>query len=294
MMRYVVAGGTGATGGVLLPLLVRQVGAPAVTCLVRATSDTRQLRALGVQAHVCDLARPATYRDVLGPETTYIGIVAVKTPCFPDTLAMLQARGVRRAVFLSSTLVFSHYTQHGDAFRANEARIRRSGITYTILRASMIYGSTPGKNSIQQLLRALNRWPVYPLFGSGDNLMQPVHAEDLSRGILAALASPRAENAEFNLAGPAPLPYRVLVQTAAQALARRVLILPISLAAATGMVKVLQRLPGFPLNERHLLRLREDKAFDIAPAAAALAYAPRPFADGVQDEIAKMRACGML
>lgn len=293
-MRYVVAGGTGATGSVLLPLLAEQVGARAVTCLVRASSDTRLPEALGIRTHCCDLADPASYRDALGPETTYIGIVAVKTPFFPETLAMLRARGVRRAVFLSSTLVFSHFTQNGEKFRANEENIRRSGITYTILRASMIYGSTPGKNSIQALVRTLNRWPIYPLFGAGENLMQPVHAEDLCRGILAALRVRRAENAEFNLAGPTPMPYRELIRTTAEALGRPVWILPVNLSAATAAVKVLQRLPGFPLNERHLRRLREDKAFDIGPAITTLGYAPRPFSDGVRDEIDRMRACGML
>ena len=34
-MRYVVAGGTGAMGGVLMPLLVKRVGAEHVLALVR-------------------------------------------------------------------------------------------------------------------------------------------------------------------------------------------------------------------------------------------------------------------
>ena len=37
------------------------------------------------------------------------------------------------------------------------------------------------------LLRFLDRWPVFPMFGPGTNLWHPVYHEDCARGVLKAL-----------------------------------------------------------------------------------------------------------
>src|SRR3712207_7109590 len=53
---------------------------------------------------------------------------------------------------------------------------------WTILRPSMIYGSERDRN-VHRLLRFLDRSPVFPIFGPGTNLWQPVYHEDCARGV---------------------------------------------------------------------------------------------------------------
>jgi nucleoside-diphosphate-sugar epimerase len=78
---------------------------------------------------------------------------------------------------------------------------------YTILRPSMIYGADRDRNMIK-LLKYLSKWPVFPIFGSGKGLMQPVFVQDLADGIVTAILNPELTRwKEYNLCGPAVIPY---------------------------------------------------------------------------------------
>lgn len=194
---------------------------------------------------------------------------------------------------MTTTGVFSSYNQFSEIYKVNEAKIRASGVTYTILRPSMIYGHPKDKN-MSRLIRFLCKYPVFPLFDAGRSLMQPVFEEDLADGIVAAIGEPRTENQEYNLAGPEAIPYRSLIQTILDVLQRRVFILNVPFGLASSVARLGERIPGFPITHEQVLRLQEDKAFDISKAVAELSYKPRPFAIGVEDEITQMRAQGML
>ena len=97
--------------------------------------------------------------------------------------------------------------------------MRGSGLRYTIVRPSMIYGSELDKN-VHRLLRFLDRSPLFPMFGSGKNLWQPVYHEDCARGVYEALVRPAAVGQSYDLPGAEPLTYLGLVRTAAGALGR--------------------------------------------------------------------------
>lgn len=285
-MRYIVAGGTGMIGRVLMPKLVQKAGVRNILCIVRATSDIRQLQGLGVETRTCDANEPDSCLVKIEPETTYLGIVTGSTN-FSDTLEALRHSKISRAIFISNT-------QQDAGLADNEERIRRSGIPYLIMRPSMIYGSTPEKNSIQQLVRLVARWLVIPIPVTSDSLLQPVFADDLSRALLAALDNPQVANKEFTIAGPAPIQIREIIDTVADILGKRVALVNIPAKAATPIIRCLQHIPRFPLTALQLLHLRENRIFDIAPAAEELGYNPRSFADGVWLEIRKMRECGMI
>src|SRR3712207_6875019 len=84
---------------------------------------------------------------------------------------------------------------------------------WTILRPSMIYGSERDRN-VHRLLRFLDRSPVFPIFGPGTNLWQPVYHEDCARGVYESLVRPAAIGRAYDLPGASPLPYASLVETA--------------------------------------------------------------------------------
>jgi nucleoside-diphosphate-sugar epimerase len=175
-----------------------------------------------------------------------------------------------------------------------EGIVRASGLEWTIVRPSMIYGSERDKN-VHRLLRVLDRSPVFPMFGSGENLWQPVYHEDCARGVYEALVQPSTVGRSYDLPGAEPLTYLELVRTAAGALGRkpRILQLPLepvrrSLAAAERL-----RLP-LPIGSEQVMRLREDKAYPYEEARRDLGYAPRPFREGVALEVARLRELGMV
>jgi nucleoside-diphosphate-sugar epimerase len=175
-----------------------------------------------------------------------------------------------------------------------ERLVHESELDYTIVRPSMIYGSELDKN-VRRLLRFLDRSPIFPVFGSGANLWQPVYYKDCARGVYEALVRPVAVGQSYDLPGAEPLTYLDLVKTAAGALGKkpRIVRLPlepvrISLDVAEGL-----HLP-LPIKSEQVLRLREDKVYSFEKARRELGYAPRSFHEGVALEVARLRELGMV
>lgn len=290
-MHYVISGTTSRTGYSVIKLLARKVGVENLTCLVRATSDITLLQQLGLNLHVADVVNPDSYSHILNPETIYIDMSLIRY--YHYSLQALQKAAVKRAYFISTTAIFSHNQQFAKLYVENEAKIRDSGITYTLLRPSMIYGSLGDKN-MHRLIKFLSRFPVFPVFDSGRSLMQPVFVEDLALAIVDAIDNPRTENKEYNLAGPESITYRDIIETITNQLKRKVYFVNINTRTAAAIVRLAQRIPLFPITEEQVLRLQENKCFDISKSVGDLNFRPRSFAEGIACEIQEMRSAGMI
>jgi uncharacterized protein YbjT (DUF2867 family) len=287
--RILMTGATGNTGlSTLRRLRALQPERP-VLALVRASTDTAPLRALGVPWHVCDLDTPATYLEVARP-----GDVLLETANLRHARLMLPALadvGVSRAFCVTTTGVFSKHHSYSALYREIEADMRRGPVDVTILRPSMIYGNERDHN-MHRLLRFIARLPVYPVFGAGRALMQPVHVEDLAGGIAQAVI--RDARGEFNLAGPQAVPYREIVDEAFRAVGRRGAMVFVPVGPVAALAGLLEKVPRFPLRREQIIRLQEDKAFDIGASRRELGYAPRPFAVGIAQEAGRLRQVGLL
>ena len=119
-------------------------------------------------------------------------------------------------------------------------------------------------------------------------------ADDLAAAIVAAMGEPATEGKECNLGGPEAIPYRRIVETICELLGRRIRFVSVPTGAAYWFVRAIERAPKVPITSEQVLRLKEDKVFDISAAVADLGYHPRPFAVGIADEIGAMRAAGQL
>jgi nucleoside-diphosphate-sugar epimerase len=53
-------------------------------------------------------------------------------------------------------------------------------------------------------------------------------------------------------------------------------------------------MPHFPITAEQVLRLKEDKVFDIKDAVATLGYRPRGFDEGISHEIDEMCQANLL
>ena len=110
--------------------------------------------------------------------------------------------------------------------------MRESGLRWTIVRPTMIYGSELDKN-MRKLIRFLDLSPVFPVFGSGENLWQPVYYKDCAYGLLTALERSTAAGQSYDLPGAEPLTYNDLVRTAAAALGKKPRIFQCAAGAGT-------------------------------------------------------------
>jgi nucleoside-diphosphate-sugar epimerase len=289
-MKIVFAGSTSDTGERVLSKLVNRFGGNTITCIVRSSSDTARIDQLGVNKIIGDITDAQTLKSILNPSTTYLDMTHPKY--YHLSLEAVISSGVQRAYFVTTTGIFSKYNQFSQIYKDNEDKIKKSGITYTILRPSMIYGSTRDKN-MHKLIKFLNRSPAFPLFG-GDSLMQPVHVDDLADGIAESIDNPITENKEYNLAGLEPIAYRNIVKTVESNLKKNVFKIEIPSTFAANLAKYLQYIPGFPVTEEQVLRLQENKVFDISKAVEELKYTPRNFEEGIKLEMAEMRKEGLI
>lgn len=290
-MRTLLTGATGLLGGTLLRLLLAR--GHETRCLVRADSpNTSRLDGERVEIFHGDAAREEDlYRALRGADALlHVAGIEYATP----VVRAAGRAGVERVLMVGSTSAHSAYSfRSGPKLRMEEI-VRGSGLAWTILRPSMIYGSERDRN-VHRLLRFLDRSPVFPIFGPGTNLWQPVYHEDCARGIFEALERPASVRRSYDLPGADPLAYLDLVKTAAAALGRnpRIVRLPIepvclALAAAERL-----RLP-LPFDSGQVMRLREDKVYPYERARRDLDYTPRPFREGVGLEVARLRRLGMV
>ncbi len=290
-MRYVVSGATSDTGGRTVKLLADKVGMDNITCFVRSRSDVSFLSALGMSLYVGDVSDSRSLQGALSPGVSYVDMTHPRF--YPASVDALLRSGVQRAYFVTTTGMFSRYNQFAQMYRDNEALIRASGLTYTILRPTMIYG-TPRDKNMNRLVRFLSRSPIAPVVGAGRALMQPVHVDDLAAGIVAAINERHTENEDYNLAGPQAVPFRQIIRTIATLLGRRIRLVNIRGREAAVIARWAGHVPGFPVTEEQVLRLLEDKAFDITKPRKELHYHPRTFSEGIASEIASMRSAGLV
>ena len=275
-MSVLLIGGTGFLGSFVAARLFASVERE-LCVLVRPTSD-RSCLPPEVEVRVGDLGEPLP----LGGIDTLVYCASMGFGHVPRLVQQLEAAGVQRAVFIGSTAIFTRLPAASRAVRLEAERaVGSSRLAWTIVRPTMIYGTHRDRN-ISRLLRALSRWPVFPV--CGDGLWQPIYVEDLADAVLAALASPRTLGRAYNLAGATPLRFSHLVRTAARALGRNVVLVPVPLRLAVVAARLTR-----VVSPEQVLRLAEDKAFDYSEATRDFSFSPRSFEEGVRLEVRQLR-----
>ncbi|PKB63583.1 MAG: epimerase [SAR202 cluster bacterium Io17-Chloro-G2] len=155
-----------------------------------------------------------------------------------------RAAGVRRMVHVSIT------NPSPDSelpyFRGKalvEQAIIGSGMEYAIIRPTLVFGAEDILlNNIAWFLR---RFPIFPISGSGDYLVQPVYVEDLAELAVAAgqeLLSPGNIGKVIDAAGPEKFTYRDFVSLVAQKVQSRAKIVHVPPAVLLGLATMMNLL----------------------------------------------------
>lgn len=273
--RSLVIGATGLVGGYLLGHLIRNGEVPYAM--------SRSTRAgVGVDWIVGDLEQPDRLQ-IPAIATLYC---TADAKLLARSLHRFLGPALKRIVVFSSTSVLTKL----DSEVANERDgLRRlaeaekeigelceaSGVTWTILRPTLIYAEGRDTN-ITPLSRLIRRFGFMPLVGGAAGLRQPVHAEDLALGAIAAAASPKAANKFYSLPGGETLSYHEMIGRIfdGMKMPRRTLPIPALLwRMAFNVIK-----PLFPAaNVAMGIRMMKDMTFDATPAITDFGWNPRGF-----------------
>jgi NADH dehydrogenase len=195
-------------------------------------------------------------------------------------VAAAKAAGVRRLVYISGAGAAADAPRHWfrAKWRAEEA-VRASGIAYTILRPSWIYG--PGDRSLNRFL-GFTRWlPFVPQIGNGKQLLAPVFVDDIGALVADALVSPAATNVTLEVGGPETLSMDEIIRTALRISHKRRLIIHAPAALMKLMTRPLTLLPSPPMTPDAIDFIVQSAPVDTAPLTAALPRHLTPLAEAL-------------
>jgi nucleoside-diphosphate-sugar epimerase len=273
--KSLILGATGLVGGYIVQHLLRAGGHPL------ALSRSPQSKP-GVDWFCGDLEQPETLKF---PPFATLYCTADAT-LLPAALPHLFHPSLTRAIVFSSTSVLTKLDSEvvaerkklqalADAEKEIAAACEQHNVGWTILRPTLIYAEGRDTN-ITPLSRLIRRFGFMPLVGGATGLRQPVHAEDLAIGAIAAAASSAAVNKVYSLPGGETMAYREMIGRIFDGLRlpRRTVAVPALLWRASFVLAK----PLFPgANVAMGTRMMKDMAFDAAPATSDFGWNPRAF-----------------
>jgi uncharacterized protein YbjT (DUF2867 family) len=282
-MKIFVTGATGFTGSHVVPLLLRD--GYEVRCLYRGTSDRSLLSSPEIEWVFGDVSETESLSAAMQGSEALVNIASLGFGHADSIIRAAQNAGIQRAIFISTTAIFTQLNASSKRVRlAAEQAIETSGLQYTILRPTMIYGS-PRDRNMWRLIRFMRYSPIVPVFGDGKYLQQPVHVDDVAAAILGCLKSDRTVGKSYNIAGKYPQTYNEVVDTIARQLKKRVWKMHIPAKPVVSLLGFFERLHiPFPIKSEQVLRLNENKDFSYAEAQRDFGFSPLAFEEGIRLE----------
>ena len=287
-MKIFVTGATGFTGSRVVPLLLQN--GYEVRCLYRAASDRSPLDGLNVEWALGDVSDTAALTSAMQGTDMLVNIASLGFGHADSIIRAAKDAGIQRAVFISTTAIFTQLNASSKKVRvAAELAIETSGLKYTILRPTMIYGS-PRDRNMWRLIRFMRPSPIVPIFGDGKYLQQPIYVDDVAAAVLGSLKSDVTIGKSYNIAGKHALTYNEVINTIAKAMNKRVWKLHIPSKPVVSLLKLFERIKiPFPIKAEQVLRLNENKDFSYAEAQKDFGFSPLSFADGINLELSYPR-----
>jgi NADH dehydrogenase len=229
-----VTGGTGFIGQAVIRQLVEN--GYAVRALVRPSRQTPNLpKQVPVEVALGDIADPESIRAALVGVDTIIHLVGGEFMGADVDLSRVDVRGTRTVVEAAQAagaeriLFISHIgADRGSAYPVFKAKgiaeefIRDSGLTYTILRSSLVFG--PDDHFTTDLVEILRALPLFLLPSQGRSLLQPIWVEDLATCLMWALENEEMQNKVITVGGPEFLTIRQIINEVLSAAGMRRLI----------------------------------------------------------------------
>ncbi|XJZ27095.1 NAD-dependent epimerase/dehydratase family protein [Bacillota bacterium Lsc_1132] len=283
-----VTGITGHTGKWFLERLIKEKYSGKIRCLVRENSNTNLLDCSGLNIEkVYGSLEDEKFLESMmaGVET----VLHISTILFSNNVIKAAIKNnVNWAILVHTTGRYSKYKSASEEYIQIEDELleKRDQIGITILRPTMIYGSS-GDRNMYKLVDYLYRHKFFPMFGQGENLMQPVHAKDLGNAYYDVLMNKnKTFNKEYNLSGKSPIKYIDLVRCVSGTLKRNNTIVKIPLWFSKLSAKIYNAINKKAIiSVEQVLRMQEDKAFSFEQATKDFGYSPISFEEGIKGEV---------
>ena len=285
-MQVLVTGATGFLGRrVVAELLARH---HQVRCLVHSPGRERLLDGWDVDIHYGNIMDGDSISQAMYDVQSVVhlvGIIRARRGLSFDqvhrqgTANVAEAASVGRAreiIYVSAlgatpnpAYPYLHSKHQG------ELRIINSGIPFTILRPSVIFG--PGDEFLTALAGLVRLGPVVPVIGSGRNRLQPVALDDVAHCIADSVGNSLVKGKTLSLGGPNRLSYNDLLDEVALVMGRSIRRIHIPVVLAQPLIAVLQGLlPRAPMTTGQLKMLGIRNVAEGRDIEESFGFTPKP------------------
>ncbi|HEX2959617.1 MAG TPA: NAD(P)-dependent oxidoreductase [Chitinispirillaceae bacterium] len=207
-----ITGGTGAIGSVLINRLlsydfkIRLLALPGDPL-------TGSYSAESVDIRYGDIADSRTLKDICAGVSVVIHMAAIILTENDEDYDRINIGGTKNILdeacrsgvshfihISSASVIYTKTTPYSISKRVCERLVKESGVNYTIVRPTLVYGKKGGQE-FDIFLSNLKKFPVIPFIGRGDALKRPVYVEDIIDGLIALANQPVGSGNVYNFSG---------------------------------------------------------------------------------------------
>jgi len=292
-MRILVTGASGFIGSHIVQAL-NNAGHTVTVCV--RDSKTAQQRWPELHIVQADFAKDHDESDWL-PRLTGIDIVinavGIIHEAGKQTFAALHTQapcalfrackkaGVKRVIQISALGADkTAFSQYHLSKRAADDYLASLNLEWTIVMPSIVYG--PGAKSMA-FFKAIATLPVIPLVDSGNQLIQPIHIDDLSKAIVQLSEAEACNPLRIEMVGPQPITMKEIYSQLRGWLGMgkaRFISIPYSVALLGG------RIGGFlgntPMTQEAIQMLQKGNTGDVTPFVNQFGFKPMGFAESLK------------
>jgi len=285
-----VTGDTGNTGNEVIKLLLQKYKKEELVGCSRTVSFKDAL----IDHEQVDLSDLEQLKKILISRNIKKIIHTVNIRHSLDILKLADELSIEHVVLIHTTGVYSKFRSYSELYEKIEKSIESNtfkNVEYTIVKPTMIYGNHRDHN-LHKLIKFLNKSPIFPIFGDGTSLMQPIHVKDLAWACVSCIENKISYSKSYILSGHTVLTYKELLKTVTDNLNRNVLFIHIPIWLSVLLVKIQKvlLLGKTIISEEQVLRLTEDKSYPNDKARNEISFDPRPFSEGINQEINELRS----
>jgi uncharacterized protein YbjT (DUF2867 family) len=299
-LRLLVTGGTGFVGTHLVNALVRRGHEVAVLARHADRALNRYNRPVeSCRGDVLDLASLSAAIAGRDAVIHLVGIIHEKGPqtfdrmhreAVGNVVTAMQPTDVRRLLHMSAVgAAEDSPSEYARTKAAGERAVRASGLEWTIIRPSIIFG--PGDGFVSLLAPIIEKNPLFiPVIGKGRTRFQPVSVYDVARVFGEALEKPEAVGRTFELGGPDILTLNEIYREIATVLGKRrkpLVHLPLWWGRLLARTFELLARRGWidapPLTRDQLKSLSRDNVADVSETIAVFDGEWREFRAGLRE-----------
>ena len=295
-IRIAIVGGTGFVGRSLAAALISQGHAVRSVSRTRPQDFEESERFTFHSANVCDAGTLSALFEGIDCVVYSVGILredrrsgqtfeSVQLSGVEHVVSEARSAGVRRFVLISANGAKPDGTRYQWTKYAAERVVRESGMEYSILRPSVIFGDSGGTQEFSsQLHRDLVRPPVpAPDFlcrwlpSRREVLMSPVAIGDVVAAVVRQIENPIQGQETFELGGPEVLSWRTMLERIATATGKTKYFVPVPIGLMMLPAWLLGRFSFFPVTVDQLRMLGEGNVAATNDLLTLIGREPTPF-----------------